>query len=210
MTDYSDIVPSQMLATDDGRSKLIWRLLIEHRGEVRLDDRTLYGGDGTPADEWHRRSLAYRFPCPGVLDVERLRADLGQGGVLAELIDRIVAGHRVEWDGSNFSGTLTRDAEEASVELADRIDDHGTTVPYLADELELWPVEEWMSAGGSNDIDVQLDFAGLLPESDPKGEAVRDAAEGVMAAARHEGAVLLGDVEAYLGELIGQARKDAA
>jgi hypothetical protein len=33
------------------------------------------------------------------------------------LIDRIIAGHTVEWDGSNFVGRLTEDARDACDEI---------------------------------------------------------------------------------------------
>jgi hypothetical protein len=77
--------------------------------------------------EWHQRDL--RFVIANAksgavkLDTAALRRDLKAGGRLAVLIDRIIAGHSVDWDGSNMVGRLDDDAKEASEALEDAL--HG-------------------------------------------------------------------------------------
>ena len=72
-------------------------------------------------DEWHGRDLRFRIAdAKGgrvKLDMPALRHDLKAGGKLAALINRIIAGHDVEWDRSNMRGRLTDDAREASDDL---------------------------------------------------------------------------------------------
>lgn len=115
-------------------------------GRVSLSVRTVYGSnDGTPMDEWHK--LVLRYHLPGRVDAGWLRAELSEGGSMAELIDRIIAGHDTRWDGSNMVGRLNADAYEAAELLECMLCD-----PPCSD-LEVWDAEEWLRSG-----------TGLLPE----------------------------------------------
>ena len=107
MTDYSNILPSdpkeaQIMLSDTGSNLAPTPynqvlLLIHESGDVSLESRTYYGGDGTPMSEWHRRRLT--FSVASGADAEALSDELAEGGALARLIDRVIAGHSVEWDG---------------------------------------------------------------------------------------------------------------
>ena len=132
--DYSHIVPRAKTLTREPRDASCcprsWEdaaLLITKSGRVIWSVRDWEGGDGISVDEWHNRDL--RFVIANAkggavkLDTAALRDDLKAGGKLAVLIDRIIAGHSVEWDGSNMVGHLTDDAREASEALEDAL--HG-------------------------------------------------------------------------------------
>lgn len=148
-TDYSHLIPSECLLERNPadtscalRSYDTAYLSISEDG-VSFGTRTYYGGDGTPMDEWHQRTLhhiilsAEHGSC--LLDVERLRDDLSPGGKLSGLIDRIRAGHSVEWDGSNMVGRLTKDAREAS----DLVEHHLCQVGYASD-ADVWDTGTWL------------------------------------------------------------------
>jgi hypothetical protein len=132
--DYSHIVPRTKTLTREPRDTSCrprsWEdaaLLITESGRVIWSVRDWDGGDGISVDEWHNRDL--RFVIANAkggavkLDTAALRHDLKPGGKLALLIDRIIAGHTVEWDGDNMVGRLTDDAREASEALEDAL--HG-------------------------------------------------------------------------------------
>src|SRR4051812_34949338 len=123
MTSYTDIVPDSLIlerapASPDSAPRSWEKALLRiEDGYARIVSRSYYGGDGVPVKEWHGEVLT--FPLASnlhgdvALDIARLTADLEEGGALAVLIDRITAGHTVEWDGNNFVGRLTRDAQDA-------------------------------------------------------------------------------------------------
>jgi hypothetical protein len=192
MTSYSNCVPTEtMTAWEDTRSKERWSLVIEEDGAVSLRCRTYYGGDGTPFDEWHNRTLRYTITGQ-VLDNERLREDLAEGGKLALLIDRIKAGHSVVWDGSNHVGKLTQDARDAEEDLSHALD----SGDYADDSSALWDAGEWLSADGSNSDANILDQLGLLPESTPFGTAVDEAVTAAEADAMTNGVILVNTADA--------------
>lgn len=74
-----------------------------------------------PPDVWHRRSLRIRVSAAageGPLDDATLLNRLRDPATAEHaLLVRIVAGHRVEWDGRHYSGVLTEDGEEALYRL---------------------------------------------------------------------------------------------
>ncbi len=127
MASYSDIVPDRLELTrnpkDSGYAPRAWdkALLRIEDGSARIVSREYYGGDGVPVREWNNEILTYALASSEhgetMLDVGRLRADLEDGGDLAVLIDRIIAGHTVEWNGDNDVGRLTEDARDASDQL---------------------------------------------------------------------------------------------
>lgn len=127
MASYTDIVPDQLSLSRNPPKPIYaprsWEkaLLRIEDGSVRIVDRSYYGGDGAPVKEWNREvlifELASSYAGETKLDVDRLREDLEDGGVLAGLLDRSIAGHTVEWNGSNYVGRLTEDARDASDEI---------------------------------------------------------------------------------------------
>jgi hypothetical protein len=123
---------------------------------VRLRVRTLYGSDGVPMNEWHGLVLAY--PLPPDTDAEWLREALAEGGELAVLIDRLVAGHETLWNGSNYVGRLNADALEAGEALSFALQD----VPKSP--MELWDAEEWLHGVGTSPEDIIAELRLTTPE----------------------------------------------
>lgn len=138
MTSYTDIIPDSLTLertpADPNYAPRSWdkALLRIEDGYARIISRSYYGGDGVPVKEWHDEvltfALASSFHGEAALDVERLAGDLEEGGKLNQLIGRIIAGHTVEWDGNNYVGRLTRDAQDAADELQ-QLDPYVTDVP---------------------------------------------------------------------------------
>lgn len=98
-------------------------------------------GQGVPPEMWHGRVLSFPVqrsrPVDGQALVEWLRDGDGQS-----LLQRIVAGHSVEWDGSNHVGELTDDATEARDTLAYWLEHNAPTLD--GDHAGLWTAEDWL------------------------------------------------------------------
>jgi hypothetical protein len=197
MTDYSDILPeddkaAQILLSDtgsDGRSNTQAELTIEEDGTVSLGTRTYYGGDGTPLDEWHRRTLVYGISENA--NAETLRDELRDGQRLSLLIDRVIEGHSVEWNGSNHVGRLDDDAEDADRELEMALTNY---TPYSGNVAS---AELWLTGGGLLLRNV------IHPD---------DTAEDLLATAEGDGWLItdgLGGFEAAIEEA-AQERREAA
>jgi len=72
-------------------------------------------GGGVPCTVWSRRDLRWDIPCLPANMANKLMEELLQ------LLERVHAGHTVEWDGSNMSGSLDEDAQDASEEIDEHI-----------------------------------------------------------------------------------------
>jgi hypothetical protein len=186
MTNYTNILPTaerdaQILLsdTDGGQGHTPYnRVLLEinENGRVDLFARTYYGGDGVPVGEWHRRDLV--FTVQPNADGEQLRADLAEGERVAVLIDRIKAGHSINWDGSNMVGTLSADAEDASQELEELLHDYPTYSGQVAS------AEIWLTGGtlGLTECVAPGDTAkNLLAAAEGDGWLITDGIEGMQA-----------------------------
>lgn len=119
MTDFSAAIETDfVLERVEGRSQDRAHLWIDEDGKVSVGARTYYGGDGTPMDEWHNRTLTFTIASGGqVVSAAALGEALAEGGEIAVLVERIIAGHSVEWNGNNNVGTLDDDAQGASDDL---------------------------------------------------------------------------------------------
>lgn len=103
-------------------------LLFQHPGqmspqpaylELDQDGELAYGydteiGNGRPMSVAERRTI--RWSVPYDISGKAMAAFLQDPEVLA-LLERVHAGHTVEWDGSNHVGRLTDDAKRAEEEL---------------------------------------------------------------------------------------------
>lgn len=82
--------------------------------EVRSDGKI---GCGVPLSVWHGVTRRFRvYPC---VSADALANYLESDGL--SLLERIHAGHSVEWDGSNHVGKLTSDAFAAREQLAEAL-----------------------------------------------------------------------------------------
>jgi hypothetical protein len=163
-----------VLRGDGGsRDKLLF--LIEN-GRVSLDIRDYF--EAVPEAEWHRRHLALLVAeGPMIVASDRLRDLLEKA---RPLVERVIAGHSVEWDGSNQVGRLTYDASEAFYAL----DDHFRRADLADEDLMLWTVDDWLGS-------TALENLGLDPGADDA--AISAAAADLRHTARTDGVVLVDD-----------------
>jgi hypothetical protein len=184
MTDYSNILPTdeheaqKMLSSCMGGPSYTpydrARIIIEEGGKVSLSVKTFYGGDGTPMDVWH--SLTLEFDLPGNTDAEWLREQL-TGGNIANLIDRIITGHSVMWDGNNNVGRLTTEAQDSCERLSYLLE----TAPLS--DLTVTTAQEWLWDGATA-TDVAKSIKDETPESllafaESDSIVIRDGIEGM-------------------------------
>lgn len=127
-------------------------------------------GNAVPMHVWHGRTLRW-----GVSESVRcdVLAELLRGDALP-LLERIYAGHSVEWNGHNHVGRLDNDAQEASDALERMLAD----LSGEAHQAQVWDVGDWLQCSLDQ---VWTD------------QPLADAAEAVDADAAAQGAVLEGD-----------------
>lgn len=212
MTDYSHIVPDEIvLDGEDARFAEKLLLVISENGNVSLETRTYYGGDGTPMDEAQGRTLTYTLAqsgrlgygaSPCMIDVERLRADLANGGRIARWIDRIKAGHTVDWDGSNMRGRLDSDAQIADMDLEDYL----AGSAYIDENYQGCGARYWLAGDGNLSAAEALENIGLT--LDATEDQIKAAAENQGAVARAEGYLIAEDIADAIRDLIEEARQD--
>jgi len=140
---------------------------MDEDGEVSAD----YSADsgGTPSHVWHNRTL--RWAVPSEVNGKTL-ADLLQGDEVRGLLERIHAGHSVDWDGSNHRGTLDDAAQDASYDLERRLE---RLAEDPTDLDQVWSVGDWLFSNGSlaQHWEAQsLDEAVAEIESAADGESV--------------------------------------
>ena len=121
-------------------------LSLSEDGEATLSTGQRHSSENmTPMDVWHMRTLTWRTRLSQGC---RALADLDAIGNIAErvgaLLDRVHAGHTVEWDGSNMRGALDDDACEATDEIEAIIQD----ASWTNQTRQVWDAQEWLSALG--------------------------------------------------------------
>jgi len=90
-------------------------LLLDCDGDLRLEIRRRFGGDGVPLEEWHGSTQSWTvLEGAAQLDITRLRTALTAGGALFDLMSRVAEGHEVVWERGQYVGYLSEDAEAAS------------------------------------------------------------------------------------------------
>ena len=68
-------------------------------------------GNAVPMAVWHNRISRYEIPCIFPATADELMKEL------LPLAERMEAGYESIWDGSNYVGSLTEDAQAASDEI---------------------------------------------------------------------------------------------
>jgi hypothetical protein len=128
MADYSYAVPERMILNrdpaDSGVRASVWEtavLRIQRGGRVEVTSERHAGSVPRSHDEDAQVELIFEIVDAQndrqKIDTDALRTDLSNGGSLAVLIDRIVAGHTVQLIKSNWTGVFTNDAAQALDEL---------------------------------------------------------------------------------------------
>jgi hypothetical protein len=211
-------VPSALDAlivlASDARSHENLLVTLDESGDVGVEVRTYYGGDGTPVAEWHNRTLVWTVRTDtGTVDGEALHRDLTDG-LLRTLLQRVADGHDVRWDGSNQRGYLTPDAVDASEQIDRYLDD----APH-ASTATVWDAREWLlnletpkglvqSLGLiGNEDDARLDeiAENLLVEARDQDVVIGGGARTLRKVLREVHDEVFGDVRRELLEEIGVA-----
>ncbi len=97
-------------------------------------------GNGAPSCVWHKRTL--RWSVPAEVNGDSL-ADYLEDAETIALLERVHAGHSVEWDGNNHVGQLDEDATAAAAVLERDLGQHANDLTLM----EIWPAADWISAG---------------------------------------------------------------
>ena len=168
-------------------------------GKVSLQTRTHYGHeDGIPVDEWLNRVLTFDIASAAhgcvALDIERLRNALREDGALAPLIERIISGHSVEWDGQNNRGRLDVDAVAAYDDMEYLL---SSSPSGYVGEISVWDVEQYFETCPSGQLLAELGLTLASPDAD-----IAAAVPGILADAKSDDILLVGDVEGYLKKVI--------
>jgi len=117
-------------------------LKIYEDGEVIVTQD--YNDNATPSDEWHSRTLTFSLEH---VNEDELREYLTDN----RLLERIVTGHSVEWNGNNLVGRLTEDAQDAANDLQDELKEFYLSVYYY------WRAEDWLGQVTPAEYDVYHD-----------------------------------------------------
>lgn len=152
-------------------------------------------GNGVPAAVWRRQRLRWYVP-----------SEISGGGLriliedLRPLLERVAAGHSVEWDGSNWVGRLSNDAEAADEEIRDRLEQDAQSI----ETVEVWEAEAWLTGDGGTSAETVLTQAELTIDS--TDEQIAAAAAQTRRDAAHDGVHLEGSVTEVYRRLIYQER----
>jgi hypothetical protein len=140
-----------------------------------------------PADEWHRRTLAW--PVSPRIDGHAL-TDFLKSEEIMELLQCVHDGHELAWDGHNHVGTLDAEAHEASKQF-------GALLNHLSVHAKMAVIDtaEWL---GSDALD----------ELWPEGVTLKCAAATLQEQAKLEDVTLLTPVEYELLERAERAFQD--
>lgn len=207
MTDYTHLVTDDLLVLDrasNGGTPYDRLVLDIEEDSVSLLSLTVYGsGDGVPESVWHGRRRRYELARgDAVLSLEALRALLAEGGRLATLIDRIIAGLSTDWDGSNMVGTLTDDAIAAEAELEEWLEPcvsrRALSDAIIDDQWAIWDEYDWLAADARGTITAATTDA----EIDAYLTTMRDLATS-------DNVILTGDARDDLIDLRDAKREDA-
>lgn len=214
MADYSSIahdkqVPDYLDTAGSEQPYPSSRYVIEidlRDGSVELDVVTEYTSNpGVPESVWNGRVRRYTISNVAALDRDALAEDLKEGGKLAVLIDQIIAGGEDVWDGSNYRGRLSGDAQDAEYDLNRLLELHGDC--YADPDKTVWDCENWLYGGMSRDA--------LLSASDLSAtstdEQIRDAGSAAERQAESDDIILVGDSPyEVLKAAIDEARRELA
>jgi hypothetical protein len=142
--------------------------------------RQEYDDNATPEDVWNGRRLREKLHTRP--DESAARAYL-TGADGQALLERVVAGHEIEFDGSNMAGSLNEDAQAALGELVSDLEN------LPACEWSMWQVDDYL-----NDA-----IRGSVQPMTSDDELKRQADE-IEAEANTEQVIIIGNVLEYITE----------
>jgi len=167
------------------------RLWADYDGEI---------GNGVPESVWHQRTLRWALP---VVPTAQAANDLLD--TVAADATAVLAGASIDWDGSNWRGSLDETAAAAAERIADRVDADGFAP---ADTVIVYDAGDWFAHEADADIAARL---GITAASTDTAVTAAAEAETTEAASTNftDGYVLLRGAEEYLTGLRNDLRDDA-
>lgn len=162
------------LDTEDGRVWFEWRCQCEQAVDFRV---------------WH--GIVRRWEVPVYADAKAMTEAIN-GGALDAMLERILAGASIIWDGNNHVCRMTKDAQDADDEVRQWFDGWKDSL-----ECGLWDAGDWFGDWPPEEVTAS--------STDEELDAV---AEKWEAKAREDNVVLIRTRE-YLDELRNQLRKEA-
>lgn len=132
-------------------------------------------GNAVPMAVWHRRTLRFDVsPRVGGDDL----ADFLESDAVVALLERIHAGHTVEWNGNNHVGTLDDDAQAAAEALMEALSG--------LDDVEVGDAYEWLAPGFAlSDLvegeSIETLAASLIDEAAGEGITIHGSMEDAVA-----------------------------
>ena len=143
--------------------------------------------DGIPIRARH--GLIRRYELSPIINATEFAADMNNGA-FDRLLDRIVEGIKIDWNGRNWVGLATVDAENAADELRDRLDKYEEEAMYGGEVCGIWDAASWWI-----NITIAAVDTGITDET--TDDEIREIAEKATHSARAE-KVVLHDAEGYL------------
>ena len=144
-------------------------------GEYSLTQE--YDDNATSALAWHGVIIEQTLGNSCRPDEDEARSYLSSPEAV-DLVQRILDGHKIEWDGSNHVGRTTDDADAALDELINKLQN------LPASEWSIWSVDDWCES-------VQI-------IADMTDEQLAQIADDCQTAADDEHVILHGDLLDYL------------
>lgn len=141
-------------------------------------------GGAVPMSVWHRRVL--RVSVSPRISGDAL-ADHMESEDFRALIRRVIAGHRVEWDGSNHVGQIDEDGEDALDAIGESLEQFGED-----DLTQIWLAGDYLFRGCT------------LAEVWPKDKTIEEAVTCLEVEARSNNLEIDGDIHQ---EIVGEARR---
>ncbi|MBT8453006.1 MAG: hypothetical protein KJO40_13640 [Deltaproteobacteria bacterium] len=170
--------------------------------ELDCDDGSLCAdwdgeiGNATPVSVWHRRTLRFDIPALKGHKANELLADI------EPLAERVVAGYESDWDGNNWVGTYSDDAEDAIGDIQSLIASYYLHDPDWA--LMVWDAGDYMDGVG----DLEAQAAELGVTADSTDDQLATIGEKLQEEGRINGdADLISNTDEYLEELRDHLRE---
>jgi len=168
-----------------------WRLIL---GQIHECQR-----HSTPVEVHHGHVLCWRIGDDDGPTVYREQGVREMIAAALPLLDRIAAGHHIEWDGSNHVGQLTPDARKADSDLESLIRSRSHSMVRDID-LGIWDIVDWAHPWDS----VEGDWTDAQCE-----EWAREALDGAQDDIQSGRLYLCGDVDDLIARAIEERDEQA-
>ena len=159
------------LECDDGN------LLADYRAEI---------GNGVSPAEYHRCTLTWDIP--SAMDLAGINALLDE---IAPYAQQIIDGYEHAWDGSNYVGVYSREAQDTIDLVADICRRADATSAY-----EIYAVDDWFCSDPATREELLS-----IPADEIDAQAVRIKDDALA----ENQTILIGDIVAYIRDLQAEA-----